>query len=339
MPRKKAAPIDEEPIIREEEKPEEAMALSTVEEALSAESPAPAESESTPLNERQQFFALDFNELDRDLKEDERDEWNAIYASFRGRSALSGKIIGVDRFTNDLGKGNTQEMYCAIVILHRVRIVIPSSEMWMDDYIPPDFVMRGTVGAGIDFVITRVEREAGFAMASRREAIRGRRYYFSRHPELSIPGAEAKCRVLAVGPRRCTVECYGYDMNITQRDLSYTAVADLRAAFHPGDELSCIVKSYDRDKGKLIISVKEAHSNPYDGASVRHPVGSRRQAVISGKYGGGVFCNLPDGTVCMCNYSYHFSDADFKADDIVILLVQRFDDEKKQMYGKILSKW
>ena len=27
-------------------------------------------------------------------------------------------------------------------------------------------------------------------------------------------------------------------------------------------------------------------------------IGSRRQAMIAGKYGG-VFCNLPDGTVCM----------------------------------------
>jgi Ribosomal protein S1 len=322
MPRKKAAPAEAEPNTQEERAPN-VLELG----------------EGGARSELQQFFALDFNELDRDLKEDERSEWNAIYASYRGRSALSGKIIGVDRFINNLGGGNTQEMYCAIVILHRVRIIIPSAEMWMDDYIPPDYVLRGTVGASIDFVITRVEREAGFAMASRREAMRNQRYYFSRRRELSAVGAETKCQVLSVGPRRCTVECYGHDMNLTQRDLSYTAISDLRAVYHPGDELSCVVKSYDAEKGKLVISVKEAQSNPYDGASIRHPVGSRRQAVISGKYGGGVFCNLPDGTVCMCNYSYQYTDADFKTGDIVILLIHRFDDEKKQMYGKILSKW
>ena len=61
--------------------------------------------------------------------------------------------------------------------------------------------------------------------------------------------------------------------------------------------------------------------------------------MISGKYAGGVFCNLPDGAVCMCSYSYQYEDSDFKIDDYVILRVQRFDDEKKQMYGKILSKW
>ncbi len=70
----------------------------------------------------------------------------------------------------------------------------------------------------------------------------------------------------------------------------------------------------------------------------RHPIGSRRQAMIAGKYGG-VFCNLPDGTVCMCNYSYQHEDSDFLVGDTVILVVQRYAEEKKQMYGKILSKW
>jgi hypothetical protein len=52
-----------------------------------------------------------------------------------------------------------------------------------------------------------------------------------------------------------------------------------------------------------------------------------------------VFCNLPDGTVCMCSYSYQHEDADFMVGDTVILAVQRYDTGKRQMYGKILSKW
>lgn len=87
------------------------------------------------------------------------------------------------------------------------------------------------------------------------------------------------------------------------------------------------------------ISIKETESNPFDNAELRHPEGCRRQAVISGKYGGGVFCNLPDGAVCMCSYSYQYTDADFMIGDTVILVVERHNLEKKQMYGKILSKW
>ena len=105
------------------------------------------------------------------------------------------------------------------------------------------------------------------------------------------------------------------------------------------EELDCVVTNFDPDKDELQISVKATQSNPFDGAEQRHPVGSRRYATIAGKYGGGVFRNLPDGTVCMCNYSYQYEDSDFLVGDTVILLVQRHEREKRQMYGKILSKW
>jgi hypothetical protein len=44
--------------------------------------------------------------------------------------------------------------------------------------------------------------------------------------------------------------------------------------------------------------------------------------------------NLPGGTVCMCHDSYQHTDAEFMISDTVILVVQSFDMEKKQIYGK-----
>ncbi len=307
-------------------------------EAEPATAPAPEKTD------RQAFFDLNFNKLDRDLTTEERQEWNSIYASYRGRSALTGKIIGVDPLSisvrnRQTGALDRQTMYCAVVVPYRVRIVIPASEMWEDGQERPNFVLQNMVGAVIDFIIIKVDRESGFAVASRRMAARSQRYFFSHRPALHREGARARCRVLSVGPRRCLVECYGHDINLTQRDLRYTAIPDLRNAYHPGEELDCVVKNYDASTETLRISVKETGSNPFEGAELRHPVGSRRQASIAGKYGGGVFCNLPDGTVCMCSYSYQHEDADFMVGDTVILVVQRYEAEKRQMYGKILSKW
>jgi ribosomal protein S1 len=194
------------------------------------------------------------------------------------------------------------------------------------------------VGANISFVVTKVDREAGFAIASRALALRSQRYFFSHRPALNAEGARLKCRILSVGPRRCLVECYGHDVGLTQRELSYNAIPDLREEFLPGDELDCMVKSYDVRSDKLTITVKELNPNPFDGAELRHPIGCRRQAVIAGKYGGGVFCNLPDGTVCMCLYSYQYEDSDFQIGDTVIIGIQRYDSAKKQIYGKIIAK-
>ena len=170
-------------------------------------------------------------------------------------------------------------------------------------------------------------------------ASRSQRYFFAHREDLHSIGARVKCQLMAVGPRRCLAECYGHDIDLTQREISYTAIPDLRNKYHAGVVLDCIVKVYDPKKDELIISIKEIETNPFLGAEQRHPVGCRRLAVISGKYGGGVFCNLPDGVVCMCNYSYQHEDSDFMVGENVMLVVQRYDDEKLQMFGKIMSKW
>lgn len=295
-----------------------------------------------PLTERQGFFALDFHELDRGLSQEERQAWNSIYASFRGHSALSGTVIGADPHSmnvrnRETGRVERRTMYCVVVLVYRVPVYIPATEMWMGEA-RPDYVLQNMMGASIDFIITKVDREGGYAIASRRQASRAQRYFFAHRPDLCREGSRVKCRLLAVGPRRCLAECYGHDVDLTQRELSYTAIADLRAEYRPGDELDCIVKGYDAAQRNLLISVKETEANPFEGAEQRHPVGSRRYAVIAGKYGGGVFCNLPDGTVCMCNYSYQHEDSEFQSGDHVTLVVQRFERDKRQMYGKILSK-
>ena len=295
-----------------------------------------------PLTDRQSFFALDFHELDRGLSQEERQAWNSIYASFRGHSALSGTVIGADPHSmnvrnKETGQVERRTMYCVVVLVYRVPVYIPATEMWMGEA-RPDYVLQNMMGASIDFIITKVDREGGYAIASRRQASRAQRYFFAHRPDLCAEGARVKCRLLAVGPRRCLAECYGHDIDLTQRELSYTAIADLREQYRPGDELDCIVKGYDAARRELLISVKETETNPFEGAEQRQPVGSRRYAVIAGKYGGGVFCNLPDGTVCMCNYSYQHEDSEFQSGDHVTLVVQRFEREKQQMYGKILSK-
>ena len=295
-------------------------------------------------SDRQLFFELKFNELDRGLTPEERQEWNSIYASYRGRSALTGTIIGVDPRSIYVWNPQTEKkekltMYCAIVVPYRVRIVIPEAEMWEEGDERPDYVLQNMVGAKIDFIIIKVEREAGFAIGSRRLASRSQRYFFAHREDLHSIGARVKCQLMAVGPRRCFAECYGHDIDLTQREISYTAIPDLRNKYHAGVELDCIVKVYDPEKDELVISIKEIETNPFLGAELRHPVGCRRLAVISGKYGGGVFCNLPDGVVCMCNYSYQHEDSDFMVGENVMLVVQRYDDEKLQVFGKIMSKW
>ena len=278
------------------------------------------------------LLSLDLNELDRDLTEQERQEWNNIYASFRSKSVLTGKIIGIEAHAfnvqnRETGQVERRRIYCAAIIALRVKILIPETEMWMPGEERPTHVLRNMSGEG------------GVAIGSRRMGAMIKRHAFDTARGGHEPGERLPCRILTVGPNRCLVECGGRDLTLRFRDISYSSYDDLRKVYRPGEHYDCILKEYDRASGRMRVSIKEAAPNPFDGAIIRHPLGCRRQAVISGKYGGGVFCTMPDGTTCLCLYTAQHTDRDFRQGDTVILAVVKHDYERSLIYGRILSKW
>ena len=66
--------------------------------------------------------------------------------------------------------------------------------------------------------------------------------------------------------------------------MSYSSILDMRELYRPGQELRARILEHKPAENQLKLSVREATPNPFDGAERRHPVGSRRQAVITGKY-------------------------------------------------------
>ena len=298
-----------------------------------------------PLAKRKKsILDLNLNELDRNLSTEERKAWSAIYASYRAKSVLAGTVIGIDSTTLDVMNLETKSTERAtlsslVIIDHRAKVLVPETEMWMPGTERPPYVLKSMVGGTLDYVVLEVDREGECAIGSRRMALAAKRHFFSRARGGHKEGEPMKCRVVVTGAKRCTVECHGYDIELSQRDLSYTAIADLREQYRPGQELDCLLKAYDRESDRLEISVKEAKTNPFIGADNRHPVGSRRYATISGKYAGGVFCTLPDDTVCLCFYSAHHSDLDFDINDKVVIAIRQYNYDRQLIFGRILSKW
>lgn len=289
------------------------------------------------------FRKLDLTELDKDLSEEQRKEWNAIYASYRSASILTGRVVGVDTTVLTLnnpktGEPEQKEINCLVVIGYRVKVLIPEQEIWYsEDTRRPSHVLRSMTGAVIDYVITGIDREGECCTASRRMALAIRRRSFLRlTPE---EGRKTTVNILAVGRTHLLASAGGFDVTLSQRDLSYGMIADLRDRFHSGDSYTAIIKGYDGETERLQVSVKEAEPHPFDGAETRHPVRSRRASVIVGKYKGGVFCKLEDNLDCLCIYSPNQYDEDFQIGDQVIVAITKYNYTRKQIYGKIIAKW
>lgn len=289
------------------------------------------------------FEKLDLTELDKDLSEEQQKEWNAIYASYRSGSILTGKVAGMDTTAvtlrnKETGEPEKKEINCLVVIGYRVKILIPEQEIWFDEATKrPPHVLRSMAGAEIDYVINGIDREGECCTASRRMALAiCRRSFLRMTPEA---GRKITAKILAVGRTHLLCSAGGFDMTLSQRDLSYAMIADLRERYRPGDSYTAVIKEYDEEKSQLRISIKEAEPHPFDGADVRHPLRSRRASVITGKYKGGVFCKLEENLDCLCTYSPNQYDEDFHIGDQVIVAISKFNYTKKLIYGKIVAKW
>lgn len=223
---------------------------------------------SRPLKDKPTLLSLDLNKLDEDLSEEERNEWNAIYASYRSKSILTGRIMGIDTHSFTVRNRETRQterrkMLCAVIINYRVKVLIPETEVWYPGQERPPYVLRNMSGAETDYIILDVDREGGVAIGSRRMALAAQRHFFDTIKGGRSIGEKLTCRVLAVGPRRCLVECGGRDMSLSQKDLTYIATPDLRTRYHPGQTLNCVLKEYDRREGQFWVSVKDTVDNPF----------------------------------------------------------------------------
>lgn len=289
------------------------------------------------------FKDLDLKELDKDLSEEQQKEWNAIYASYRAGSLLTGRVVGMDTTTIRVKNQKTNQyekvtINCLVVISYRVKVLIPEQQIWFDENSRrPAHVLRSMTGATIDYVITGIDRENNCCTASRRLAMTIRRRAFLKlEPRM---GKKVQADILAVGATHLLATCHGFDMTLSQRDLSYGMIDDLRNKYHPGEQKLAVLKEYDKEKNALRISIKEAEPHPFDGVAVRHPLNSRRASYISGKYAGGVFCKLEEGLDCLCTYTQYQRDEDFAIGTQVIVVITKYDYQRKLVYGKIVAKW
>ena len=288
------------------------------------------------------FNELDLTKLDKNLTEAERDEWQAIYASYRGRSLISGEVAGVDLHKFDFvpegkKKAVPTTVRCLIIIKYRVKVIIPETEVFIEKLDTGYHILHSMCGADIDYVITHIDRAEGFAIASRKLALEQIRRANSRRQYKEGQIVDAK--VISVGRGVCTVTFNGYDVMIPQREIGYSAVPDLREVIHPGDERKAVITEFNKDEGVMKLSVKRTMPHPFDGIETRHPLGCTRIAKIVGKYGGGVFCRLYDGvTDVLCSYETMQYDGDFKIGDSAEIVINKYNTEKKLVYGKILRK-
>jgi small subunit ribosomal protein S1 len=243
---------------------------------------------------------------------------------------LTGKISGIE---DEYYKLKNENISCAIVWYEDIKILIPSTHLGISKI--NKSMIRGMLGAEIDFIIIELDTTTNIAIASRTEAMELR-------ANLELPKLKVndivRVRILAVGIKHILVELYGKEVIIKADKLQHTYILNCKELYSSGDYLKVRITNIDIKQNCYELDAKCFIENPYKNI--------RKYITESGEYTGkviafpkknsGIIVQL-DNTNISClvrvparfNHYPHFLDK-------VLIKVTEIREDKKLIYGYLM---
>ena len=147
---------------------------------------------------------------------------------------LTGQIRGIE---DEYYKLKNENISCAIVWYKDIKVLIPSTHLGISKI--NKSMIRGMLGAEIDFIVVEVDTISNIAIGSRKDAMLLR-------SKLELPKLKAndtaKVRILAVGVKHILVELYGKEVIIKAEELQHTYILNCKNYYTSGEYLKVRIK-------------------------------------------------------------------------------------------------
>ena len=243
---------------------------------------------------------------------------------------LTGKISGIE---DEYYKLKGQSIPCAIVWYNDIKILIPSTHLGINKV--NKSMIRGMLGAEIDFIVIEIDTISNIAIASRIDAMQLR-------AELELPKLKVndtvKVRIIAVGAKHIIVELYGKEVVIKAENLQNTYIVNCKDYYSPGEYLKARIKQIDIENKIFELSSKEFEKNPYKNI--------RKYITEDGEYTGkviafpkknsGIIVQLDNTNVtCLARVPARFNNYPHYLDNVLIKVTE-IKEEKKLIYGYLM---
>ncbi|WP_180143455.1 30S ribosomal protein S1 [Desulfoluna butyratoxydans] len=152
-------------------------------------------------------------------------------------------------------------------------------------------------------------------------------------------GEQFSGKVVRLAPFGAFVEVApGTEGLVHVSEMSYTKrILKPEDAVSQGETVQVVVKAIDLEKKRLSLSMRDAHGDPWQGAALKYPVGSKVQGTVEKKESYGIFVKLEPGVTGLLPKSKLAEAADAAALSAakpgaeVTLLVEAVDEEKRRI--------
>ena len=291
--------------------------------------------------------------VDTEEKRRHRD-FLTLSESFKSRKPISGVIASITELNN---------MPTAVINYGTYKVYIPADEiLTMDDRNEASnasiedkrktqkILLTRRLGSEIDFIVKAIKEKGLFAVASRKEAmnIKRRIYYNYKIGEKYFlnEGDLVEARVTAVHYAGITVEIFGMETRINQKQLSYNRMSNVAGIYHPGDRVLVKLTKLERNvstvNGKrrtqltIAASVKETQPDPRPLEYEKYSRGDIVIGYVTGVAEYGVYVRLggKDGKIdALCNFPDRIECP--QEGDLVQVKINAMVDEDYRIYGLI----
>lgn len=243
---------------------------------------------------------------------------------------LTGKITGIE---NEYYKVRNESIPCAIVWYNHIKVLIPATHLGIEK--ANKSIIRGMLGAEIDFIIIEVDSISNIAIASRKEAMKLR-------SELELSKLQindtARVRILAVGTKHIVVELFGKEVIIKAENLQHTYIVNCKDIYSPGEYLKVRIKAIDIQKNIYELSSKEFLENPYRNIRKFTTEGGEYtgKVIAFPKNNSGIIVQLDNTKVtCLARVPARFNNYPHYL-DTVLVRISEIEEDKKLIYGYLM---
>lgn len=243
---------------------------------------------------------------------------------------LTGKISGIE---DEYYKIKNENISCAIVWYEDIKILIPSTHLGISKI--NKSMIRGMLGAEIDFIVIEIDTTSNIAIASRIDAMKLR-------SELELSKLKVNdvvsVRILAVGVKHILVELYGKEVIIKADNLQHTYILNCKELYAPGEYLKVKIINMDIEKNIFELDAKCFTINPYKNI--------RKYIIEHGEYTGkviafpkknsGIIVRLDNSNIsCLIRVPARFNHYPHFLDNVLIKVTEIRED-KKLIYGYLM---
>ena len=243
--------------------------------------------------------------------------WPEVYSSRQNRIALKWPVIGIEEHVLRFRGEEKEKVLCLVVGKERVKGLIPFQESGVDPG-PNKHATRnrllGLLGQELDFVVTNIDIDNEQFLASRKAALER---LTSRTWSDLKEGDVRTCIARRVG-RVVVVEVGGVEGILPASEISYGWVDEILDVMQPGETFDVKIKELDREKQRLIVSIKDLIPNPWPDAARRYAKNAFYKGVVTGVTNFGIFVALEPGVNALLR---HFrSEIPRKGDEIAFVI-------------------